>query len=96
MGGVSLGPHFLVIWSLLKMGGRYMTFLLMGSCSYYDKSALRKQKQSCVCVLMLVVKIYRFWNSGAGGAACKQKRVEVPGSEPGKWFVIDKGFGDLY
>ncbi|GFW33305.1 transposable element Tcb2 transposase [Trichonephila clavipes] len=26
----------------------------------------------------LVVKIYRFWNSGAGGAACKQKKGEVP------------------
>ncbi|GFU14457.1 hypothetical protein TNCV_2380031, partial [Trichonephila clavipes] len=33
---------------------------------------------------MTVVKIYRFWNSGAGGAACKQKRVEVPRSEPGR------------
>ncbi|GFV70802.1 hypothetical protein TNCV_1947121 [Trichonephila clavipes] len=24
-----------------------------------------------------------------GGAACKQKRVEVPGSEPGRWHVED-------
>ncbi|GFV84597.1 hypothetical protein TNCV_2482111 [Trichonephila clavipes] len=50
--------------------------------------------------LLRVVIIYRFWNSGAGGAggaACKQKWVEVPPrSEPGRWFVIDKGFGDLY
>ncbi|GFW06208.1 hypothetical protein TNCV_36831 [Trichonephila clavipes] len=36
-----------------------------------------------------VVKIYRFWNSGAGGAACKQKRVEVPGSEPGRCAFLD-------
>ncbi|GFY13944.1 hypothetical protein TNCV_1296051 [Trichonephila clavipes] len=34
-----------------------------------------------VTIYSLVVKIYRFWNSGAGGAggaACKQKWVEVP------------------
>ncbi|GFT47797.1 hypothetical protein TNCV_2501561 [Trichonephila clavipes] len=36
-----------------------------------------------------VVKIYRFWNSGAGGARglrahANKKGVEVPGSEPGR------------
>ncbi|GFT89309.1 hypothetical protein TNCV_4386091 [Trichonephila clavipes] len=52
----------------------------------------------------LVVKIYRFWNSGAGGAggARRLRRMQTkeggspPGSEPGRWFVIDKGFGALY
>ncbi|GFU01667.1 hypothetical protein TNCV_1522081 [Trichonephila clavipes] len=52
-------------------------------------------------VTTIVVKIYRFWNSGAGGAR-RLRRMQTkeggspPGSEPGRWFVIDKGFGDLY
>ncbi|GFV84590.1 hypothetical protein TNCV_2482041 [Trichonephila clavipes] len=53
----------------------------------------------CLWIVEVVI-IYRFWNSGAGGAggaACKQKvGGSPPRSEPGRWFVIDKGFGDLY
>ncbi|GFV19067.1 transposable element Tcb2 transposase [Trichonephila clavipes] len=55
------------------------------------------------CGTLRVVKIYRFWNSGAGGAR-RLRRMQTkeggsppsPGSEPGRCFVIDKGFGDLY
>ncbi|GFT62544.1 hypothetical protein TNCV_4358361, partial [Trichonephila clavipes] len=51
---------------------------LIGSTASAKPFTFRREQ------LASVVIIYRFWNSGAGGAACKQKWVEVPRSEPGR------------